>query len=97
MFFEQQSTLPPLSLSHLTGKGNESDIARRVSQIEAEIEETKSDYEKEKLQERLAKLSDGVAVLKVNWRNYFLRVQLGFGVLGALLLLCTARLAAPVM
>ena len=86
----------PLPLS-LTGKGNESDIARRVTQIEAEIEETKSDYEKEKLQERLAKLSDGVAVLKVNQGNYLVHVQLGFRVRAALLLHCAARLAAPVM
>ena len=62
--------VPPL-LSFV-GKGDESQIARRVSQIEAEIEETKSDYEKEKLQERLAKLSDGVAVLKVSLRKFLL-------------------------
>ncbi len=47
------------------GKGSEADIQRRVDEIAAQIEETKSDYEREKLQERVAKLSDGVAVLKV--------------------------------
>jgi len=47
------------------GKGDESAIAARVAQIKAEIAETTSDYDKEKLQERLAKLAGGVAVLKV--------------------------------
>ena len=47
------------------GAGNEDDIKGRVSQIKAEIENTDSDYDREKLQERLAKLSGGVAVLKV--------------------------------
>ena len=49
----------------ITGKGDEKGIAERVEQIKAEIEDTTSDYEREKLEERLAKLSDGVAVLKV--------------------------------
>ena len=48
------------------GKGDEGAIAERVEQIKLEIEETSSDYEREKLEERLAKLSDGVAVLKVS-------------------------------
>jgi len=47
------------------GGGSESDIKGRISQIRAEIENTDSDYDREKLQERLAKLSGGVAVLKV--------------------------------
>ena len=47
------------------GGGSEEDIAGRVSQIKAEIDNTDSDYDREKLQERLAKLSGGVAVLKV--------------------------------
>ena len=47
------------------GKGNERNIKARVSQIEKEIALTTSDYDKEKLQERLAKLSGGVAVIKV--------------------------------
>src|SRR6478609_120452 len=47
------------------GKGNKADIDARVNQIKAQIETTTSDYDKEKLQERLAKLSGGVAVLYV--------------------------------
>ena len=47
------------------GSGDETDIKGRISQIKAEIENTDSDYDREKLQERLAKLSGGVAVLKV--------------------------------
>ncbi len=47
------------------GAGEKSAIEGRVGQIRAQVEETKSDYDKEKLQERLAKLSGGVAVLKV--------------------------------
>ena len=47
------------------GAGNEDDIKGRISQIKTEIDNTDSDYDREKLQERLAKLSGGVAVLKV--------------------------------
>ena len=47
------------------GAGDSADVAGRVNQIKAEIENTDSDYDREKLQERLAKLSGGVAVLKV--------------------------------
>ncbi len=47
------------------GSGTEDDIKGRVNQIKAEIDNTDSDYDREKLQERLAKLSGGVAVLKV--------------------------------
>ncbi len=47
------------------GAGSATDVAGRVAQIKAEIENTDSDYDREKLQERLAKLSGGVAVLKV--------------------------------
>ena len=47
------------------GEGEEGAVKSRVAQIKAQIEETKSDYDKEKLQERLAKLSGGVAVIKV--------------------------------
>jgi chaperonin GroEL len=47
------------------GKGSEEQIKARMKQIKAQIEETTSDYDKEKLQERLAKLAGGVAVLKV--------------------------------
>jgi len=47
------------------GAGSKEDIEGRVGQIKAQIEETTSDYDKEKLQERLAKLAGGVAVIKV--------------------------------
>jgi chaperonin GroEL len=49
----------------IDGAGKEADIQGRVKQIRAQIEETKSDYDREKLQERLAKLVGGVAVIKV--------------------------------
>ncbi|MEC9338496.1 MAG: chaperonin GroEL [Actinomycetota bacterium] len=47
------------------GAGDEGDVAGRIEQIKNEIDNTDSDYDREKLQERLAKLSGGVAVLKV--------------------------------
>jgi chaperonin GroEL len=47
------------------GKGKKSEIVARVNQIKAQVENTTSDYDKEKLQERLAKLAGGVAVLYV--------------------------------
>ena len=47
------------------GAGKKADIEARIKQIKAQIEETTSDYDKEKLQERLAKLAGGVAVIKV--------------------------------
>jgi chaperonin GroEL len=47
------------------GAGEDADIKGRINQIKAEIENTDSDYDREKLQERLAKLSGGVAVIKV--------------------------------
>jgi len=49
----------------IDGAGNKKDIEARVLQIKAQIEETTSDYDKEKLQERLAKLAGGVAVIRV--------------------------------
>ncbi|MCX6245146.1 MAG: chaperonin GroEL [Bacteroidetes bacterium] len=49
----------------VSGKGNKSDIDARVNQIKAQIGTTTSDYDKEKLQERLAKLAGGVAVIYV--------------------------------
>src|SRR5438128_9513189 len=49
----------------VSGAGKKSDIEGRINQIRAQIEETTSDYDKEKLQERLAKLAGGVAVVKV--------------------------------
>ncbi|ADU28656.1 chaperonin GroEL [Evansella cellulosilytica] len=47
------------------GSGDAAEIANRVNQIKAQVEETTSDFDKEKLQERLAKLAGGVAVVKV--------------------------------
>ncbi|MBK1718572.1 chaperonin GroEL [Thiocystis violacea] len=49
----------------IDGAGSEIDIKARCEQIRAQVEETSSDYDKEKLQERLAKLAGGVAVIKV--------------------------------
>jgi chaperonin GroEL len=49
----------------VNGAGKKADIEARVGQIKAQIEETTSDYDKEKLQERLAKLAGGVAVIRV--------------------------------
>jgi len=49
----------------VNGAGKKKDIEGRVAQIKAEIEETTSDYDREKLQERLAKLAGGVAVIRV--------------------------------
>src|ERR1700724_2642853 len=49
----------------IDGSGKKADIQARVSQIKMQIEETTSDYDKEKLQERLAKLAGGVAVIRV--------------------------------
>ena len=47
------------------GAGKKADIQARIAQIKAQIEETTSDYDREKLQERLAKLAGGVAVIRV--------------------------------
>jgi len=49
----------------VSGAGKKADIEARIAQIKAEIEETTSDYDREKLQERLAKLAGGVAVIRV--------------------------------
>jgi chaperonin GroEL len=49
----------------ISGVGKKADIQARIAQIKAQIEETTSDYDREKLQERLAKLAGGVAVLRV--------------------------------
>jgi chaperonin GroEL len=49
----------------VSGAGKKADIAARIAQIKAQIEETTSDYDREKLQERLAKLAGGVAVIRV--------------------------------
>jgi chaperonin GroEL len=53
------------STTIVNGAGKKPDITGRIAQIKAQIEETTSDYDREKLQERLAKLAGGVAVIKV--------------------------------
>lgn len=53
----------------LQGKGSTGDIEKRVSSLRDDIELTNSEYEKEKLSERLAKLASGVAVIKVRIVN----------------------------
>ena len=58
-------TLTKENTTLVDGAGQSSDIEGRVNQIRAQIEETSSDYDREKLQERVAKLAGGVAVIKV--------------------------------
>src|SRR5205807_1761511 len=53
------------STTIIDGAGKKTDIAARCTQLRAQIEETTSDYDKEKLQERLAKLAGGVAIIRV--------------------------------
>lgn len=71
-----QTTLDHLGTAHkvtvskentviVDGAGNAGQIADRVQQIRAQIEESTSEYDKEKLQERVAKLAGGVAVIKI--------------------------------
>lgn len=54
----------------LKGKGSKEEVEKRCQAIHEQLETTTSEYEKEKLNERLAKLSDGVAILKV-WVGVF--------------------------
>ncbi|MBN1545025.1 MAG: chaperonin GroEL [Syntrophaceae bacterium] len=61
----KQVTIDKDNTTIVDGSGKRADIEARVKQIRAQIEESKSDYDKEKLQERLAKLVGGVAVIKV--------------------------------
>ncbi|MEM9456801.1 MAG: chaperonin GroEL [Myxococcota bacterium] len=61
----KQITIDKDNTTIVDGGGKKSDISGRVKQIRAQIEETTSDYDREKLQERLAKLVGGVAVIKV--------------------------------
>jgi chaperonin GroEL len=58
-------TIDKSNTTIVEGSGKRSDIDKRVSQIRAQIEQTDSDYDKEKFQERLAKLAGGVAVISV--------------------------------
>jgi chaperonin GroEL len=59
----------------IEGRGKPADIQARISQIKIQIDETTSDYDKEKLQERLAKLSGGVAVIEVELKEKKARVE----------------------
>ena len=59
----------------IDGAGKQEDIVGRVNQIRAQIEETTSDYDREKLQERVAKLAGGVAVIKVEMKEKKARVE----------------------
>ena len=68
--FEQLGTAKTVKVDKdnttlINGAGKEKDITDRMAQIKRQIEDTTSDYDKEKLQERLAKLASGVAVIKV--------------------------------
>jgi chaperonin GroEL len=61
----KRATIDKENTTIVNGAGKRADIQARVAQIKAEIEETTSDYDREKLQERLAKLAGGVAVIRV--------------------------------
>eukprot|EP01013_Petalomonas_cantuscygni_P029234 TRINITY_DN5419_c0_g4_i1.p1 TRINITY_DN5419_c0_g4~~TRINITY_DN5419_c0_g4_i1.p1 ORF type:complete len:546 (+),score=95.18 TRINITY_DN5419_c0_g4_i1:510-2147(+) len=61
----KRMTMSKENTTIIDGAGAEGDIEARVSQIRAQIEDTSSDYDKEKLQERVAKLAGGVAVIRV--------------------------------
>jgi chaperonin GroEL len=58
-------TIDKENITIVGGAGKKADIQARIAQIKAQIEETTSDYDREKLQERLAKLAGGVAVIRV--------------------------------
>ena len=60
-----RSVLEKENTTIIDGAGSKEDIQGRIAQIKAQIEETTSDYDREKLQERLAKLAGGVAVIRV--------------------------------
>lgn len=65
----------------LKGGGSPAEVEKRAAEIAEQLESTTSDYEKEKLNERLAKLSDGVAVLKVleqKCRQFKLQITIVF-------------------
>ena len=61
----RQVTITKENTTIVDGSGNKDDIKARIAQIKAQIEETTSEFDKEKLQERLAKLSGGVGVIRV--------------------------------
>ena len=57
----------------LKGKGDKEEIEKRCTQLREELELTTSEYEKEKINERVARLSDGVAILKVRITVYIIK------------------------
>src|SRR5258707_196966 len=61
----KKATIDKENTTVIGGAGKKADIQARITQIKAQIEETTSDYDREKLQERLAKLAGGVAVIRV--------------------------------
>jgi chaperonin GroEL len=61
----KKATVEKENTTIVSGAGRKADIEARINQIKTEIEETTSDYDREKLQERLAKLAGGVAVIRV--------------------------------
>jgi chaperonin GroEL len=61
----KKMTIDKENTTIVSGAGKKADIQARIAQIKAQIEETTSDYDREKLQERLAKLAGGVAVIRV--------------------------------
>src|SRR5437016_8991346 len=61
----KKATIDKENTTIVSGAGKKVDIEARISQIKAQIEETTSDYDREKLQERLAKLAGGVAIIRV--------------------------------
>ena len=58
------------------GKGEKADVDKRINEIREEVKLTTSEYEKEKLTERLSKLSTGVAVIKVSYITFSTSVAL---------------------
>src|SRR3989441_10883317 len=63
--YAKKVTIDKDNTTIIEGAGKNSEIEGRIKQLRAQVEETTSDYDKEKLQERLAKLVGGVAVIKV--------------------------------
>src|SRR5437588_7527011 len=63
--FAKKVTIDKDNTTIIEGAGKNSEIEGRIKQLRAQVEETTSDYDQEKLQERLAKLVGGVAVIKV--------------------------------
>src|SRR5438552_1281592 len=78
----------------IDGAGKKKDIQGRIAQIKAQIEETTSDYDREKLQERLAKLAGGVAIIRVGGATEVVRMALQGAASIAGLLITTEAMVA---